>query len=511
VKLLYCTGEGRPAVVLSPGGGDFSFVWYLVEQQVSKFARVCSYDRADSAWSDPGPYVVVGHSMGGLAMRVFAERYASATASMVLVDATSPDTTLGYNGKLVHMRELAKDRRFPTCRRSQRMVRRSVTTNMKKLLSFFAFLSFQAAVLYGQTLTGTWQGVLKQPQAPNEEERVVIRVSTVAADKLAATMYFINDRESSAVSSSAMTANGTAVKMSFDQNNGTWEGRLSTDGKTLDGAWTQLSKSTPLVLTRATAETAWTIPDPRPPRQMMDPKAAPGFEVATVKPSNPDKPGSPIRVNPSGTITTLNTTLFYLVKFAYDLHPKQVIGAPAWIDADQFDITAKPDLPGSPNFQQLQLVLQKVMAERFGLVFHKEKRELSAYTITVAKGGGKIRKDEGPGPSFASDGNPQHGLLVRNATMAEFVSFLLLPLMDLPVVDQTGFGETRYTFTLKFTPDPGMLPPVAGLDAQPPASDADPAPDIFAAMEQQLGLHIQKTKAQVDVMVIDKVSKPSEN
>jgi pimeloyl-ACP methyl ester carboxylesterase len=52
---LYCTGQGRPTVVLSPGGGDFSFVWYLVQQQVSKFARVCSYDRADSAWSDPGP------------------------------------------------------------------------------------------------------------------------------------------------------------------------------------------------------------------------------------------------------------------------------------------------------------------------------------------------------------------------------------------------------------------------------------------------------------------------
>lgn len=159
----------------------------------------------------------------------------------------------------------------------------------------------------------------------------------------------------------------------------------------------------------------------------------------------------------------------------------------------------------------MQLVLRKVMAERFGLVFHKEKRELSVYTITVAKGGEKIRKDEGPGPSFGSDGNPQHGLLVRNATMAEFISFLLLPLMDLPVVDQTGFGETRYTFTLKFTPDPGMRRPGAGPDARPAAPDPDAPPDIFAAMEQQLGLQIRKTKAQVDVMAIDKVSKPSGN
>jgi uncharacterized protein (TIGR03435 family) len=380
---------------------------------------------------------------------------------------------------------------------------------MKKLLLFFAFLSFQAAVLYGQTLTGTWQGVLKRRDAPNGEQRIVIKVSTTEADKLAATMYFINVGASTLVPSSAVTANGAGLKMLFERINGTWEGRLSADGKTLDGTWTQ-DEPRPLVLTRAIAETAWTIPDPPPPRQMMDPKAAPGFEVATIKPSNSDKPGY-IRVNRSGTVTTLNATLLYLVKFAYDLHPKQVIGAPAWIDADKFDITAKPDQPGSPTVKQLQSVMQKQLAERFGLVFHKEKRELSAYTITVAKGGEKIKKEEDtpePSPSF---GGPPSGFVVRNATMAEFATFVLMPFMDQPVVDQTGFGETRYSFILKFTPDPGMLPPGAGPDAQPPAPDADAPPDIFAAMEQQIGLHIKKTKAQVDVMVIDKVAKPSAN
>jgi uncharacterized protein (TIGR03435 family) len=379
---------------------------------------------------------------------------------------------------------------------------------MKKLLLFFAFLSFQAAVLYGQTLTGTWQGVLKRPEAPNGEQRIVIKVSTTETDKLAATMYFINGGATTLVPSSAVTANGAGLKMSFERINGTREGRLSADGKTLDGTWTQ-DEPGPLVLNRAMAETAWTIPDPPPPRQMMDPKAAPGFEVATIKPSNPDKPGFGISVSRSGTITTLNTTLFYLVKFAYDLHPKQVIGAPAWTAADKFDITAKPDRPGFPTMEQMQSILQKLLAERFGLVFHKEKRELPAYAITVAKGGEKIKKDEAQGPSFG--GAPQSAFVVRNATIAEFTTFVLLPFMDRPVVDQTGFGETRYSFILKFTPDPGMLPPGAGPDAQPPAPDADAPPDIFAAMEQQLGLHIQKTRAQVDVMVIDKVSKPSAN
>lgn len=129
---LYCTGSGKQTVVLSPGGGDFSFVWYLVQQKLQSSTRVCSYDRAGSAWSDPGPqpltmrqeayelemalrlsgekgpYILVGHSLGGLVVRIFAEGYPDETAGMVLVDATSPDATLAYFGKPVRVRDLAK-------------------------------------------------------------------------------------------------------------------------------------------------------------------------------------------------------------------------------------------------------------------------------------------------------------------------------------------------------------------------------------------------------------------
>src|ERR1700743_695578 len=129
---IYCTGSGKQTVVLSPGGGDFSFVWYLVQQRLQTSARVCSYDRAGSAWSDPGPqpltlrqeayelelalnlsgekgpYILVGHSIGGLVVRTFAEGYPDETSGMVLVDAPSPDGTMGYYGKLVRVRDLAK-------------------------------------------------------------------------------------------------------------------------------------------------------------------------------------------------------------------------------------------------------------------------------------------------------------------------------------------------------------------------------------------------------------------
>jgi pimeloyl-ACP methyl ester carboxylesterase len=134
---LHCTGKGNPTVVLIAGGGDFSFDWSLVQPNVSRFARVCSYDRAGLAWSDPGPtprtmrqdahelhtllsaaqiqapYVLVGHSMGGLIARVYAAQYPNEVAGMVLVDATHEDTTLLFQGKLARMRELAKDTVIP--------------------------------------------------------------------------------------------------------------------------------------------------------------------------------------------------------------------------------------------------------------------------------------------------------------------------------------------------------------------------------------------------------------
>jgi pimeloyl-ACP methyl ester carboxylesterase len=131
------TTNGKPLVILIHGGGDFSFDWALVMPGVSRFAHVCAYDQAGQAWSDPGPtprtlrqeayelhlllektglkgpYVLVGHSLGGLIARVFARDFPKDIAGMVLVEATSEDTTLMLNGKLVHMREIARNVAVP--------------------------------------------------------------------------------------------------------------------------------------------------------------------------------------------------------------------------------------------------------------------------------------------------------------------------------------------------------------------------------------------------------------
>jgi len=141
---LYCTGQGTPTVVLSAGAGDFATDWALVQPEVAKRTRVCSYDRSGEAWSDRGPappsidqevydlhrllaaagergpYVLAGQSLGGMVARLFAQRYRTETVGLVLVDAFSEDAQLSMNGRLVRMRELSGQRPIPLPRDSVR-------------------------------------------------------------------------------------------------------------------------------------------------------------------------------------------------------------------------------------------------------------------------------------------------------------------------------------------------------------------------------------------------------
>jgi uncharacterized protein (TIGR03435 family) len=384
---------------------------------------------------------------------------------------------------------------------------------MRRLICFAAMLAGSASGLFAQSFTGTWQGGLKVPQAPNGELRIVIKIDGPDKDKLGAEVYSI-DQNPTPLKADSVKTSGQGIKITVPTVNLTYEGTLSSEGNTITGTWTT-GNALPLVLVKATPTTTWTIPEPPPPPKMMDASAKPHFEVATIKPSDPNRPGWGIGINPSGMINTINTTLADLIKFCYDLHPKQVVNAPAWMDTDKFDVTAKPDTPGMASLPQMRAMMQQLLVDRFGLKFHDDKRELQAYAITVAKGGEKVKKEENiklPLPGFG--GIPQRGFTVRNATIAEFASVMMAQFMDLPVVDQTSLGDTRYSFTLKFTPDPGMRP-FGGAGAppqgQPPTPDADAPPDVYAAMEQQLGLRMQKTRTNVPVMVIDKVDKPSDN
>ena len=253
---------------------------------------------------------------------------------------------------------------------------------MKKLTLWIIALAALPGSAFAQNITGTWQGAIQPPQGQGRELRIVIKISTTDADKLAAVMYSI-DQQSPAIPATTFTRNGSTVKMTVTPLNGTYEGKVSSDGNSIDGTWSQ-GMPLPLNLVRATPETAWTIPEPPPPPKPMAPDAKPGFEVATIKPARPEGRFS-LTVNRSGMLNTTSTTVSDLIKFAYDLHPRQITKGPSWLESEKYDITAKPDTPGIPNGAQLKMMVQKLLKERFQLTFHNEKKELSVYAITVAK------------------------------------------------------------------------------------------------------------------------------
>ena len=241
----------------------------------------------------------------------------------------------------------------------------------------------------------------------------------------------------------------------------------------------------------------------QPSPEVMSADATPMFEVATIKPSKPGDDEVYIRVNPSGVVNTKDTSLGHLIRFAYSLHPRQIIGGPSWLETQKYDVTGKSDKPGMPSGAQLKAMIQKLLADRFQLTIHREKRELSAYAITVARSGAKlIRNGRDPDGhySFSVTGGR---LSLTNGTVAEFASVLQGNILDRPVVDQTALGSARYDFILNWTPD--------GPNGASPPNDADAPPDLFAALQQQLGLKLEQTKAPVEVVVVDHVERPSEN
>lgn len=368
----------------------------------------------------------------------------------------------------------------------------------------FAFAMLFGAALFAQDITGTWQGTLHA----GKDLRTVFKISKATGGPLKAALYSI-DQGGQPITASAVTLQGSTVKISIDAIGGSYEGKLNGDGTLITGTWTQGGSPLSLNLARVTAETAWAIPEPPPRLAPMAADANPVFEVATIKPSKPGAPGKGFMVR-GRQFSTLNTTVSDLITFAYGVHARQITGGPPWMETEKYDLLAKPDGEGQPNDKQWKTMIQKLLADRFQLTFHRAKKELSVYALVVAKGGPKLTKSEGdpnglPGLFFSGPGV----LPARNATMADFAGVMQSAVLDKPVVDQTGISG-RYDFTLKWTPDQFQFGGMGGK-LPPPADNAEAPPDLFTAIQQQLGLKLESTKAPADVLVTDHAAKPSEN
>src|SRR5215469_12090411 len=230
--------------------------------------------------------------------------------------------------------------------------------------------------------------------------------------------------------------------------------------------------------------------------------AHPSFEVATIKRSDPDDKTHRFEIH-GRRIVVENQTVQTMIEMSYGVHARQIVNAPPWIESERFDIQGVPDAEGTPSVAQFQEIVRKVLEDRFGLKFHTEKKEMARYTLTVAKGGPKMEATKGAPdalPNMRGTGDKtSRTLQVENVSMKELAHNLQGD-MDRPVVDETELTG-KYDFTLKWLRD----------DA-PAAPDADSSlPRLFTALQEQLGLKVEPSKGDVDVMVIERVERPSEN
>lgn len=231
----------------------------------------------------------------------------------------------------------------------------------------------------------------------------------------------------------------------------------------------------------------------------------PAFEVVSIHPvsSSAGKMGKNAPID-AGLLRYSSITLLRLITNAYQVEWYQVVG-PSWLQAERYEINAK--LPAGSTRDQIPLMLQAMLTERFHFASHSETREIPVYALVLAKGGPKMR------PAEVRD--PQVGMMLLSPTkrgikgrtdLDEFTFLLKAPgdrtLADRPIFNMTGLSGL-FDFRLEWSVD---NPAPSG----PP--DGNAGPDIFSAIHDQLGLKLEPRKMPVKVVVVDSVDKvPTEN
>jgi uncharacterized protein (TIGR03435 family) len=230
----------------------------------------------------------------------------------------------------------------------------------------------------------------------------------------------------------------------------------------------------------------------------MAKNAHPSFEVATIRPSDPNDQSSGFHLS-GNRIFIENESVATMLVVAYGVQEKQIVDGPAWL-SEHLDVHGMPDKPGAPEFSQVREMIQKLLAERFALKLHSDKRDLPIYVLSAVKGGTAIQPSKSSLGLLNDEtgGGNGHGRFMQytNESMELFAKSLQSE-VDRPVVDKTDLTG-RYDFKLEWKPD---LAPTEENDT----------PGIFGALQQQLGLKLTADHGLADVLVIDHIERPSDN
>jgi uncharacterized protein (TIGR03435 family) len=227
---------------------------------------------------------------------------------------------------------------------------------------------------------------------------------------------------------------------------------------------------------------------------------SPAFDAASIKPSKVGTDSSSWNSR-LGYMVMKNQTLQRLVAIAYGFTDEQrVLGGPKWIGSDRFDIEARA--VGPAKEPELLMMLQNLLSERFHLAVHRETKNGSGFSLALVKGGLKIHPDETEGKQLW---NSKRGKIVAERVSMAKVADSLTGLLGAPVVDVTD-TKGRYSFMLEWNPE---APHTAGPDGTLAAATSGPS--LEDVLGSQLGLKLENRKLAIDVIVIDKAEKLTEN
>jgi uncharacterized protein (TIGR03435 family) len=230
--------------------------------------------------------------------------------------------------------------------------------------------------------------------------------------------------------------------------------------------------------------------------------SGPAFDVVSIKPTVSNRGGGPgpFISTSAGRLFGRGSLKFFL-QYAYGLQAFQIVGGPGWLSTDRFDVEAK-EPPGDSHYSQFPQMLRPRLADRFHLTTHRETRQLGIYSLLVARNGPKPTAGRATDEQGTRGGNGQ--LVATRITMRAFAS-TLSRMTSRMVQDRTGL-DGEFNFTLTWTPDDFQPPDPLG---RPPVSREGAS--LFTALQEQLGLRLEAGTGPVDVLVVDRVERPSEN
>jgi uncharacterized protein (TIGR03435 family) len=265
----------------------------------------------------------------------------------------------------------------------------------------------------------------------------------------------------------------------------------------------RISRITVVLVTVVCAGPVWTAQ-----------QAGPAFEVATIKRSDPKARGFRYGTQPGGRWVMENISIATLIRDAYPVQVRELVGAPDWVRSELYSVNAKAD--GDPTREQMMMMLRTLLADRFTLAAHYEYQERAVFSLVMARSDGWLgsnllpsrvdceavnaarragREPDGPLPS---NGAPPCAMTSNGEVMrmgglpiSELVEFLGQP-DGRVVIDKTGLTGA-YELTMRYRENPGPLN----------------SPSLFTALEEQLGLKLVRDRAAVSVLVIDHIERPT--